>query len=83
MRTADKNLENRNPLLIGRIVNHNNFNLFTTNGNEELWTGSQDEEENYEYQFEEGHHDAGDYINCDHSNHNRSDNRYGWYEPQE
>lgn len=83
MRTADKTLENRNPLLLGRIVNHNNTNATTVNDHDELWSDSYDEDDSYEYQFEEEHRDAGDYINCDRSDYNRDDSRFGWFEPEE
>lgn len=36
-----------------------------------------------DYRYEDEQRDAGDYINSDHSEYNRSDNRYGWYEPEE
>lgn len=36
-----------------------------------------------DYHFDDEQREAGDYINIDHSEYNRGNSRYGWYDPQE
>lgn len=36
-----------------------------------------------DYTYDDEQRDAGDYINSDHSEYNRGNNRFGWYEPEE
>lgn len=40
-------------------------------------------DKDYRYDDEQRDMSAGDYINIDHSEYNRGNSRYGWYEPEE
>lgn len=55
----------------------------TFNEDEESWEKRKTVGSRHEYHYDDEQRDAGDYINCDRSNYNRGNCRFGWFEPED
>jgi hypothetical protein len=97
--TTDTRNGNRNPAYNKNTDKYRDPDSKTFNEDEESWknknSGQQEGtpgndwdannpvERGTDYRYDDEQRDASDYINADHSDYNRGNSRYGWYDAEE